>query len=92
LETSLMLHVCPELVAMGQAGPGTANAWQLATLRQPGVWTPRPWSRVHPDTGSGNPTAANAAKGGEYFEAITAAVADVIVELSQARKGTLPYV
>jgi creatinine amidohydrolase len=92
LETSLLLHICPELVAMRQAGPGGANAWQLATLRQPGVWTPRPWSRVHPDTGSGDPAAASPAKGQEYFEAITSAGADVIVELSHARKGMLPYV
>jgi creatinine amidohydrolase/Fe(II)-dependent formamide hydrolase-like protein len=47
---------------------------------------------VHPDTGSGDPAAATAAKGRAYFEAITAAVADVIVELSKARKGMLPYV
>lgn len=92
METSLLLHLCPELVAMKQAGPGAANAWQLATLRQPGVWTPRPWSRVHPDTGSGDPRNASPAKGREYFEVITAAVADVIVELSNARKGMLPYV
>ncbi len=92
METSLLLHICPELVAMRQAGPGAANAWQLASLRQPGVWTPRPWSRVHPDTGSGDPAAASPAKGQQYFEVITAAVADVIVELSHARKGMLPYV
>lgn len=92
METSLLLHLCPELVALGQAGRGGANAWSLASLRQPGVWTPRPWSHVHPDTGSGDPAAASAAKGKEYFETITAAVADIIVELSKAQKGMLPYV
>lgn len=92
METSLLLHLCPELVALSQAGRGGANAWSLANLQQPGVWTPRPWSHVHPDTGSGDPAAASAAKGREYFETITAAVANVIVELSKAQKGMLPYV
>ena len=92
METSLLLHLCPELVALDQAGPGAANTWALPGLKQAGVWTPRPWSHVHPDTGSGNPAAATAAKGKEYFELIAAAVADVLVDLSAARKGGIPYV
>jgi creatinine amidohydrolase/Fe(II)-dependent formamide hydrolase-like protein len=44
---------------------------------------------VHPDTGSGDPTAATAAKGREYFEAITAAVADMLVDLSAADPAAL---
>ncbi len=92
METSLLLHLCPHLIVMSQAGPGSANAWALKTLKQAGVWTPRPWSAVHPDTGSGDPAAATAAKGKEYFEVITDAIADVLVELSAAQKGAVPYV
>jgi creatinine amidohydrolase len=44
---------------------------------------------VHPDTGSGNPAAATAAKGREYFEAITTALADLLVELSAADPAAL---
>ena len=47
-----------------------------------GAWTPRPWSRVHPDTGSGDPRGATAAKGAEYFAVITAALADLVVEFA----------
>lgn len=92
METSLLMHLRPELVAMEQAGPGATMPWKLGTLRQPGVWTPRPWSHVHPDTGAGDPAAATAAKGAEYFAAITAAIAEMLVEISAARKGDLPYV
>ena len=92
METSLMLHLRPELVWMDQAGSGISVPWKLKSLKQPGVWTPRPWSRVHPDTGSGNPSKATAAKGAEYFEIITSAIADVLVELSTAKKGDIPCV
>ena len=92
LETSLLLHLRPELVMMAQAGPGSTVPWALASLKASGAWTPRPWSHVHPDTGCGDPSAATAAKGAEYFAAITAAIADVLVELSAASKGQVPYV
>ena len=92
METALLLHICPDLVVGSQAGPGEAVPWALSTLGQAGVWTPRPWSHVHPDTGSGDPRAATAAKGREYFEIIVAAVADVLVEISSAVKGAIPYV
>lgn len=92
METALLLHICPDLVALPQAGPGSANAWKLGRLKQAGVWTPRPWSHVHPDTGSGDPRSATAAQGREYFATIVAAIADVLVELSAAEKGAVPYV
>jgi len=92
LETSLLLCLRPELVAMSQAGPGAAKPWALPALRQPGVWTPRPWSAVHPDTGSGDPAAATADKGRRYLAAIAQAIAAVLVELSAATRGDVPYV
>ena len=92
LETSLLLHLCPELVELSQAGPGDRRPFDIAALSQPGVWTPRPWSKTHPDTGSGDPSRATAEKGNRYFEAVTAALADLLVDLARARKGQLPYV
>ena len=92
METSLLLHLRPELVVMPQAGRGGSVEWDLPALRKPGTWTPRPWSHVHPDTGAGDPTGATAEKGAEYFEEIAAAVAEVIVQFSQATKGQIPYV
>lgn len=92
LETSFLLHVCPDWVAMEQAGPGNRVPFQINGLTQSGVWTPRPWSAVHPDTGSGNPAGATADRGQRYITVISQAIAKVIVDLSAAEKGRLPYV
>lgn len=92
METSLMLHLRPEWVDMSVAGPGKRVPFTVEGLNQPGVWTPRPWSASHPDTGSGDPSHATAAKGKEFFEACSSAIADVILSVSKATKGQLPYV
>ena len=92
LETALLMHLTPDLVQLDQAGPGSMNEFELKTLRQPGVWTPRPWSHTHPDTGAGDPRKATAEKGKRYFEAVTTKFAEILVELTQASKGQLPYV
>lgn len=91
-ETSLMLYLCPELVELQHAGRGERVPFQIEGLAQPGVWTPRPWSLSHPDMGSGDPSRATAEKGKRFFEAVTVALADLLVNLSQAEKGQLPYV
>ncbi len=91
LETSLMMHLRPDLVAMDQAGPGATNDFALKTTRQPGVWTPRPWSKTHPDTGAGDPRKATAEKGKRCFEAMSEKVAELLVDVSKATKGELPY-
>jgi creatinine amidohydrolase len=92
METSMVLHLCPQWVHMEQAGPGATNKFAIPGLQRPGVWTPRPWSATHPDTGCGDPSRATAAKGARYLEAVSAAVADVLVAVSAANKGELPYV
>jgi creatinine amidohydrolase len=92
LETSLLLHLCPDLVALENAGPGERVPFVLKSLTQPGLWTPRPWSKSHPDTGSGNPCNATAEKGKQFFDAVTTALADMLVEIASAKKGQLPYV
>jgi creatinine amidohydrolase len=91
LETSFLLHARPELVQMDQAGPGATVPFRLKSLKQPGVWTPRPWAASHPDTGSGDPSRATAEKGRCYFDVLAEEVARVLMELSNAKKGELPY-
>lgn len=91
LETSFLLHVCPELVRLEQAGAGRRVPFAIEGLSQPGVWTPRPWSASHPDTGSGDPAGASAQMGQQYVEAVAAAIARVLIALSSAKKGQLPY-
>ena len=91
LETSLLMHLRPEWVVMEQAGKGERIPFKLKTISKVGGWTPRPWSKVHPDTGSGDPTAATAEKGATYFDAVSQGIAEMLVELSTANKGDLPY-
>lgn len=90
-ETSLLLHLCPELVRLSEAGRGERRPFEIAGISQAGVWTPRPWSAIHPDTGSGDPRAASAEKGRRYFDAVSTAIADLLVGLSAAEAGQLPY-
>jgi creatinine amidohydrolase len=91
METSLLLHLCPELVELQHAGRGERVPFEIPGLNQPGVWTPRPWSKSHPDTGSGDPSRATAEKGVRYFEVIANALAELLVNLAIAQKGQLPY-
>ena len=91
LETSLLLHLRPEWVEMEHAGPGSRVPWKIEGLQGPGVWTPRPWSATHPDTGCGDPSKGTAQKGERYLGAVVEAVAAVLVSVSAARKGELPY-
>lgn len=91
METSLILHLRPQWVAMEKAGSGARVPFAIEGLAQSGVWTPRPWSVSHPDTGSGNPAAASAQKGERYLEKIAAAIASVLIALADARRGQSPY-
>ncbi|MCA9246518.1 MAG: creatininase family protein [Planctomycetales bacterium] len=91
LETSLLLHLCPDLVKMNQAGSGASVPFDVPGLKQPGVWTPRPWSHAQPDTGCGDPARATAEKGERYLQAISSALAEAVVGLSAAKKGQSPY-
>lgn len=82
METSLLLHLCPDWVKLDQAGEGARVPFKIPGLNQPGIWTPRPWSASHPDTGSGDPKYATAEKGKAFFESVCAKVADLLVDLS----------
>ncbi len=92
MESSLMLHLREDWVVMEQAGDGRCNPFKLKTIKEVGGWTPRPWSQVHPDTGSGDPSKATAEKGSTYFTAVSQAISKLLIELSSASKGDLPYV
>ena len=91
METSLILHLRPDWVKMGQAGQGKRLPFAIEGLAQSGVWTPRPWSAVHPDTGSGDPAGASVEKGQRYFERVSQAISRVLIGVSSAKKGQIPY-
>lgn len=90
LETSVCMHIIPDLVLpLTQAGPGKENLSSIQGFRERWAWTPRQWSSVTADTGIGNPAAATAAKGKEYFEAVTDKIAGFLCELAAADLNNL---
>ncbi len=85
LETSVMLHVAPGLVApLEEAGPGAGRVFRLAGLREGVAWAPRDWARVTDDTGVGNPAAATPAKGARFLDAAAEVLATFLVDLAAA--------
>ena len=90
METSIMLHLRPDLVKLEQAGKGERVPFVVEGLDLPGVWTPRPWSRCHPDTGCGDPSRATTEKGERYTAAVVEALAQLIMGVSKAKPGDNP--
>jgi len=85
LETSVMMHVAPELVRpLDEAGPGDERKFKISALRERAVWAPRQWSEVTHDTGVGNPYKSNPDKGKSFVDAVTDKLALFLVELSAA--------
>lgn len=85
LETSLMMHVNPELVRpLSEAGAGRARKFRIAGLREGWVWAPRAWTKVSEDTGTGNPAAATAEKGAAFLGAVSQRIGDFLVDLASA--------
>jgi creatinine amidohydrolase len=93
-ETSLLLHLCPQWVApLETAGDGATTPSKLPAISNtPGVWAPRDWAALTPDTGVGNPRAATAEKGRQALALLVDAVTPVLVQLSAARNGDFPFI
>lgn len=85
METSLMLHIAPEAVLpLREAGEGKERKMKIAAFREGWAWTPRAWTQVTQDTGTGDPRGATAEKGKRYFEAVTQKVGTFLAELAAA--------
>lgn len=93
-ETSLMLHLKPEIVApLDTAGDGAVTTSKLPHLSTtPGVWAPRNWAATSKDTGIGDPSKATAAKGEQIFKLLVDALTPVLLELSNANEGDYPFI
>lgn len=85
METSLVLHLRPELVNMQEAGPQATATFRLAGMRAGWARAPRPWEKFTQDSGAGDPRAATAEKGARFFDAVTRELAAYLVELSNAK-------
>jgi creatinine amidohydrolase len=85
METSLMLHLVPELVLpLKDAGKGQAKRFNIEALNDNWAWAERKWTSVTTDTGIGNPEKANREKGEQYFRVVTEKISQLLMELARA--------
>lgn len=92
METSLVLHLRPELVEMKSAGPQPTARFRFAGMQAGWARAPRPWEKYTVDSGAGDPRAATAAKGRQFFDAVTRELATFLVDLSNAKiDATFPF-
>jgi creatinine amidohydrolase len=90
LETSVMMHVAPDLVLpLAEAGDGAERRPRIAAFREGWAWTPRRWTAVSADTGVGDPAASTPEKGRAFFDAVAERVAAFLVELAAADPSDL---
>ena len=83
METSLMMHLCPELVLpLEEAGDGAERRFNIEGLREKWVWAERKWSQVTESTGVGDPSLATPDKGSRYFDDVTTKIAAFLKELA----------
>lgn len=85
METSLMLHLKPELVLPKEKwGSGREKKNKMKAFSEGWVWAERKWSQVSEDTGVGNPESATKEKGEKFFKDVTQKMGDMMFELSKA--------
>src|ERR1051325_5267002 len=90
LETSMMLHLAPELVRpLAEAGAGRARRFRGRGLREGRAGAPRHWIEVTEDPGVGDPRPATAEKGAKFFEAVTERIGGFLAELAAADPNDL---
>jgi creatinine amidohydrolase len=85
METSMVLHLRPELADMSQAGEQLVAKFRLAAMQAGWARAPRRWDTYTEDSGAGDPRAATAEKGARFFNAVTRELAAFLVELSNAK-------
>lgn len=84
METSLMLHLRPELVQpLEKAGLGKEKKSRIKGIKDGWAWTERRWSLVTEDTGIGNPQKATKEKGEKFFKAVCEKLAELFKEVSE---------
>ena len=85
METSLLLHLKPELVLPKERwGDGASKKFKIGAFSEGWVWAERKWSQVSNDTGIGNPEYATGEKGAAFFKDVSHKMADLFFELCEA--------
>lgn len=92
METSMVMHMAPELVQMQLANDGATREPLFTAMKEGWGWVARPWDRFTYDSGFGDPALASAEKGAKYTAAVVDKLAGLLVELSAAQiDDTYPY-
>jgi creatinine amidohydrolase len=85
METSLILHLAPELVlSKSEWGDGKELKNKIKAFSEGWAWTERPWSKISKDTGVGNPHKATKEKGKKFFDAICEKMGQLFVDIAEA--------
>lgn len=84
METSLIMHLRPELVRLELANDGSTRQVRFAAVRNGWVEITRPWKRLTASSGVGDPRKATAAKGAQWFDIVTERLAEFLVELANS--------
>lgn len=87
VETSLVLHLRPELVLpLSEAGDGAEKQPKIKAFKEGWVWRERPWSTITESTGTGDPSKSTAEKGELIFRHLTEKFAQLFIDLAKADK------
>lgn len=89
LETSVMLHIAPDLVQLSAAGDGHEKKPKIAAMREGWAWAPRRWTQVSADTGIGDPRGATKAKGERYGNETVERLGRFLVDLARLNPADL---
>lgn len=81
METSLMMHLHPELVEMDRADEGETREPHLTAMKEGWAWIARPWDKLTTNSGVGNPEAASEDKGEQFLDRCVKKIAQLIVEM-----------
>ena len=92
METSVALHLYPELVDLDAADEGATKRCRLQAIENGSVKITRPWHLLTENSGYGDPRKATAEKGERLYGAAVTILSDYLVELSTAEiDATFPY-
>ncbi|WP_394746768.1 creatininase family protein [Spongiimicrobium salis] len=84
METSLVLHLAPELVLPQKDwGSGAEKKNKIKAFNEGWAWTERPWSTISEDTGVGDPKASTKEKGARFFKAICKEMGQLFYEIAR---------
>jgi creatinine amidohydrolase len=82
METSLLMHLRPELVDLPSADDGAIYPSRLDAVNDGTAWLARPWNLLTKNSGYGDPSLATPEKGERFMGACVEKIAAFLLQLS----------